>query len=76
MPRKPGRPRWEMEHLDKALAHLGGLREVLRRLDSQNLTRGQIVDELERLGGRRVHPQTVTNWLDHYAREVAVQEVA
>ncbi len=62
MPRKPGRPQWERERVEEALAPLT-LGDFMARCDREGLTWPQIVEKLESVTGIRVHRTTLYGWI-------------
>lgn len=71
--RQPGRPRYEFEALDAALAASGGVRRVLLELRESGLTWRQIADRLAELGGVRIARATAHYWHQQVAMEDRVR---
>ncbi len=73
MPRRPGRPRREFEHLNEATAAFGGIVPFLQGLYGSGKTLEECSDACAALG-RRVSINTVSRWL-RAAEQAGTQEV-
>ncbi len=76
MPRKPGRPRRELQNIDNKLAHLGGARTVLMGFDAQEMTNGEMASQLFTLTGVKVSHETVRKWIARWRQETPQEAAA